>query len=465
MLSSGSGSKSGSLSSLDALPKQFVLSMKKLFDILDDKQSGYVRFADIEKGWQDDGSKGLPQGVLDSLRRVTPPSGLLSFERFCAGLKLCLLRNQQQQQQQQQTPLGAKPARPPSAPQLLGLGLGLDANSIAPTAKVRPRSQLTLSTPPSLSPELEPDEEYATPAPPPKPPRQLAATAAPLAKADIRNALQNWQLSLMHGERAAEAAAVAASAKQKSLKTARELFEHRGSADGGSSSTSATDYALGGGLSLALPPKKLSGKRRESRRHTLQHGIDYNMLKRLKHLEEQRELLLFGLDGVEKARDFYMQQVLNVQEQIKYFGRLGTRYVSATSCKHFDYANSKFSAGSVVGAAAGASELSARTRPGGKSQLGHSNRHLGARRLSAAHQSGAAAQAAAALQLQGGRAAGALRSAAAAATAPRAVPHASRRAHAQSVGLCAQPAVAGEPILCRPGRCGCGLLSARWRGI
>ncbi|ALC40891.1 CG3880, partial [Drosophila busckii] len=191
---------------LDALPKQFVMSMKKLFDILDDKQSGYVRYADIERGWQDDGSKGLPQGVLDSLRRVTPPSGLLSFERFCAGLKLCLLRNQQQDLQQ-----------------------------------------------------------------------------------------------------------------------GKQQFEHRGSADGGSSSTSATDYALSG-LTLALPPKKSNSKRRESRRHTLQHGIDYNMLKRLKHLEEQRELLLFGLDGVEKARDFFMQQVLNVQEQIKYFGRLGARY-------------------------------------------------------------------------------------------------------------------------------------------
>ncbi|KAH8299868.1 hypothetical protein KR044_007115 [Drosophila immigrans] len=304
---------------MDALPKQFVLSMKKLFDILDDKHSGYVRYTDIEKGWQDDGSKGLPQGVLDSLRRVTPPSGLLSFERFCAGLKLCLLRNQQQTQTL--TPCHeklAKPPRPPSAPQLLGLSLD---TTVAPTAKVRPRSQLTLSTPPSLSPELQHDEDYGTPAPPPKPPRQPAAAVPPsLAKADIRNALQNWQLSLMHSERTAEN-----SAKQKSFKTAREQFEHRGSADGGSSSASATDYALGG-LSLALPPKKSSSKRREARRHTLQHGIDYNMLKRLKHLEEQRELLLFGLDGVEKARDFYMQQVLNVQEQIKYFGRLGTRF-------------------------------------------------------------------------------------------------------------------------------------------
>ncbi|KAH8305176.1 hypothetical protein KR018_009150 [Drosophila ironensis] len=250
---------------MDALPKQFVLSMKKLFDILDEQQSGYVRYADIEKGWQDDGSKGLPRGVLDSLRRVTPTSGMLSFERFCAGLKLCLLRNAQQQ--------------------------------------VVTRSQ---------------DLDYgspAVPAPPPKPPRQVPVSPPTLAKADIRNALQNWQLNLM-----------ADAGKTKPMQQSRNQFEHRGSADGGSSSctsASATDWSLA--AQPMLPVKKAS-KRRESRRHTLQHGIDYNMLKRLKQLEEQRELLLFGLDGVEKARDWYMQQVLNVQEQIKYFGRLGTRF-------------------------------------------------------------------------------------------------------------------------------------------
>lgn len=288
---------------MDALPKQFVLSMKKLFDILDDKQSGYVRYTDIEKGWQDDGSKGLPRGVLDSLRRVTPTSGLLSFERFCAGLKLCLLRNQQQ-------------------------ALG--------EVKMRPRSQVNLPS----------EMDYSSPAPPPKPPRQVPTASPPaLGKADIRHALQNWQLNLM-----ADAGKL-----PKVPQSSREQFEHRGSADGGSSSTSAsaTDWSL-----AALPalPKKTSSKRRESRRHTLQHGIDYNMLKRMKQLEEQRELLLFGLDGVEKARDWYMQQVLNVQEQIKYFGRLGTRFVSAFSeITSESLANFLVNlAGPVVGAAAGA---------------------------------------------------------------------------------------------------------------
>lgn len=81
-------------SPLENLPKKFVSSMRTLFDIMDDKRTGFVRLSDIEARWQDDGSKGLPQGVIDCLRRVTPVSGMLSFERFCAGLKICLLRNQ-----------------------------------------------------------------------------------------------------------------------------------------------------------------------------------------------------------------------------------------------------------------------------------------------------------------------------------------------------------------------------------
>lgn len=94
-LSSNSSATCASGSSpLENLPKKFVSSMRTLFDIMDDKRTGFVRLSDIEARWQDDGSKGLPHGVIDCLRRVTPASGMLSFERFCAGLKICLLRNQ-----------------------------------------------------------------------------------------------------------------------------------------------------------------------------------------------------------------------------------------------------------------------------------------------------------------------------------------------------------------------------------
>lgn len=92
---SGGGSGGESVGGpLENLPKKFVSSMRTLFDIMDDKRTGFVKLSDIEARWQDDGSNGLPHGVIDCLRRVTPISGMLSFERFCAGLKICLLRNQ-----------------------------------------------------------------------------------------------------------------------------------------------------------------------------------------------------------------------------------------------------------------------------------------------------------------------------------------------------------------------------------
>ncbi|XP_014786019.1 putative uncharacterized protein DDB_G0282499 [Octopus bimaculoides] len=77
----------------DDLPKQFVSSLRILFDILDENHSGYVRLLDIESRWKEDGVKGLPPGVVDALRKVTPPNGYLNFDRFVAGLKLVLWRN------------------------------------------------------------------------------------------------------------------------------------------------------------------------------------------------------------------------------------------------------------------------------------------------------------------------------------------------------------------------------------
>lgn len=82
-------------STLDALPKSFVTAMRTLFDVMDDKRTGYVRLTDIEKRWHENSSvsRDLPSGVIESLRKVTPANGLLSFERFCAGLRIALLRH------------------------------------------------------------------------------------------------------------------------------------------------------------------------------------------------------------------------------------------------------------------------------------------------------------------------------------------------------------------------------------
>lgn len=183
-------------------------------------------FQEIENRWQDDGTKGLPKGVIDSLQKVTPPNGLLSFERFCAGLKICLLRNQVESARPQglQKPVSAdgsgcsQPVRPPSAPLPDVDATTKMAWPPVNTATVRPNNampqQRTLSMPQLVGERKDAAKSVATvtkPAPygPPKPPRtaagleraSLAASAERnVDKAEIRTALQNWQMGLMMGD-------------------------------------------------------------------------------------------------------------------------------------------------------------------------------------------------------------------------------------------------------------------------
>nr|XP_002131251.1 uncharacterized protein LOC100180449 [Ciona intestinalis] len=76
---------------ISGLPKQFVNSMKTLFNILDDTGVGLVPLTEIERRWRDDAVPNLP-GVLDCLRSVAPVDGLLSFEVFVWGLRTALSR-------------------------------------------------------------------------------------------------------------------------------------------------------------------------------------------------------------------------------------------------------------------------------------------------------------------------------------------------------------------------------------
>lgn len=77
--------------STNGLPKVFLHSLRTLFDILDDAGRGYVHISEIESRWQGADTRDLPGGVLNCLRRVTPPHGCLTFERFVAGLRYSML--------------------------------------------------------------------------------------------------------------------------------------------------------------------------------------------------------------------------------------------------------------------------------------------------------------------------------------------------------------------------------------
>lgn len=73
----------------------------------------------------------------------------------------------------------------------------------------------------------------------------------------------------------------------------------------------------------AVYQKKPNARRREPRRHTLQNGIDYNMLKRMKQIEQEKDVLMQGLSAIEKTRDWYLKRIAAVQEKMKYLGRMG----------------------------------------------------------------------------------------------------------------------------------------------
>jgi hypothetical protein len=85
-----------------------------------------MSFLDIEQRWKEDDQSPAPKGVIECLKKVTPANGLLSFERFCAGLKICLLRNRAAAHAAAQEPASVaknssssvQPTRPPSAPVL-----------------------------------------------------------------------------------------------------------------------------------------------------------------------------------------------------------------------------------------------------------------------------------------------------------------------------------------------------------
>jgi len=318
-------------STLDGLPKQFVSAMRTLFDIMDDKSTGYVNFQDIEARWQDDGSKGLPKGVLESLRKVTPANNLLSFERFCAGLKICLLRNQVDKRTGNVVSNGSNNVnRPPSAP-LLDLDNSKTYSS-GNTVAVRPNllsisSQRTLSMPQLV----KSDENEALVKPPiygpPKPPRTALITGSGnvtfnsnIDRNEIRNALQNWQLGLLMNENRDNGVNSGANVNHVRLGVNRSMGD--GKATDLNSPLSPLS-PLNTSSNAQIYQKKNNVRRREPRRHTLQNGIDYNMLKRIKQIEQEKDMLMMGLSAVEKARDWYLKQVGNVQERMKYLGRNG----------------------------------------------------------------------------------------------------------------------------------------------
>lgn len=293
---------------LDGLPKGFVIAMRTLFDIMDDDRNGFVKYIDIEERWQDDGNQGLPSGVLENLKKLTPSNGLLSFDRFCKGLKISLLNIKSDNDCKKLSDIQQQSNRPPSAPSTI-----VDNNNqnktqwiSSNTATIRPNNvisqQRTLSMPQlhavsrkessEINDNRNINDQTTTKTTsknygPPKPPRTGAAAAAVLDgrnqltmnfdrnidKSEIRTVLQNWQMGLMMGEdnKTIEKNRQVGGTINYQTETTRNFVRSaRAMGDGKDVDTQNNQ--------IIVQQKKNLARRREPRRHTLQNGIDYNMV-------------------------------------------------------------------------------------------------------------------------------------------------------------------------------------------
>ncbi|ELU06628.1 hypothetical protein CAPTEDRAFT_189263 [Capitella teleta] len=243
------------------LPKRFVDYLRTLFDILDTEKSGYIKIEDIENRWQVDGEEpGLPSGVMDSLRKVTPLSGKLSFERFLAGLKIALLQSQHNQNNNSVNTMQES---------------SFATLKIGPTATVPPNNATRLTVK-KTNPE----------------PRSGSLQNA--SSEPALNDLQDPQLSRMRWPQSSSA-----------LNQINDVIETK------EQSRSSDDLLSEG------EGHKVTLRRKESRRHTLTNGIDFNMIKRIKQWEQERDVLLSGISVIDNAREWYLSRLREVERKQK----------------------------------------------------------------------------------------------------------------------------------------------------
>ncbi|KAL4609456.1 suppressor APC domain-containing protein 2 isoform X3 [Arapaima gigas] len=274
--------------STDGLPRAFLHSLRTLFDILDDGKRGYVHISEIESRWQGADTRDLPRGVLGCLRRVAPPHGCLSFERFVAGLRFSMLH-----------PDGA----PLKAPQ----------SKLQPPGKVRPLGPgNALNTRPNRT-------GHAEPAKPGEPPRYTGSgyerTGRSLERVSV--ASESAPCRAESG-RTGKAPRVPQSRVRsiESLALESSQLQGAGTDEGPGLPRSQSETTTG----LAAS-RRHARSRDEQRRHTITNGVDYGMLKQMKELEQEKDSLLAGLDVVERAREWYQNQIHSVSERQKQMGQ------------------------------------------------------------------------------------------------------------------------------------------------
>ncbi|XP_022053684.2 suppressor APC domain-containing protein 2 [Acanthochromis polyacanthus] len=302
--------------STDGLPKAFLHSLRTLFDILDDGGRGYVHISEIESRWQGADTRELPGGVLGCLRRVTPPHGCLTFERFVAGLRYSMLNPENSSHFKAQAAVHPQLAPKKPAPlSTCSVGTRVE-NKVRPLgpSNVTNTQQYRAS---SMQSRGRPEEGPGYTACGPvrygagfeRTGRSLeripvAPEGGGCYRADPGHATKPTQPQQGKG-RSIESLALESPQLQRPSVVKSGLPR--------SQSESATGFTGGS--------RRHGRSREEQRRHTITNGVDYGMLKQMKELEQEKDSLLAGLEVVERARDWYQGQVHNVTERQRQVGQ------------------------------------------------------------------------------------------------------------------------------------------------
>ncbi|KAJ1145690.1 hypothetical protein NDU88_011975 [Pleurodeles waltl] len=266
----------------EGLPRAFLQSLRTLFDILDDGRRGAVHIQEIESRWQGADTLELPRGVLDCLRRAAPPSGLLTFERFVRGLRSSLSKAE----------LGQVRATNP--------GGGDENNGRPGPVRVKPGKEKHWGVIQQLSEE----PKGGVRKPPPLGVRYMNGASEVVHRAADKPPSPQEGAALQH----------------RPVPDRRgPLWTQNGATvvDGNVMVRSQSDSTAAGVRESQRHPRD----RTDHRRHTITNGVDYGMLKRMKELEQEKDFLIQGLEALERAREWYHQQIQLVQERQKQLGK------------------------------------------------------------------------------------------------------------------------------------------------
>ncbi|XP_051522543.1 suppressor APC domain-containing protein 2-like isoform X1 [Myxocyprinus asiaticus] len=262
--------------STEGLPNAFLHSLRTLFDILDDGRRGYVHISEIESRWRGAEARDLPAGVVESLRRVTPHHGCLSFERFVAGLRNSLLTQHCQPQ-----PFQCK-VRP------LGPSNGINTHHSRQMGRNRHLQGSGCPNKPAESSQTS------------------------LGCGGFERSGCMYRSDSIRIEKKAHQSSQLRSIDSLALESPNvpKTFESVGLPQ--SQSETASGF---------MRSRRHGRSRDEQRRHTITNGVDYGMLKQMKELEQEKDSLLAGLDVLEQAREWYQTRIHNVTETQRQVGQ------------------------------------------------------------------------------------------------------------------------------------------------